>query len=209
MNLFWFQAVVGVSAEPDGRSRANVQYDFSLWDAAVAKARSYGIKVQFALTGDPPGFACGKTNGALDKCNGFKPDRTLFADFVRAAVDHFRGRVTRFSLWNEPNWYTWISPHKQSPRLYRRLYQAGYKAAKKANPNAEVVMGEFAPHFQPGISNPPLQFIRQMVCVNKKLKRIKGAKRKCPGKLQARRVLHASVRLRAQADEEARATRTS
>ena len=92
--------------------------------------------------------------------------------------------MNRFSTWNEPNWYTWISPHNQAPRLYRRLHQAAYKAAKKANPNAEVVLGEFAPHFQPGISTPPLQFIREMVCVNKKLKRIKGARKKCPGKLK-------------------------
>ena len=90
MNLFWFQAVVP-SQQNLTTKPANVQYDFSLWDAAVAKARSYGIKVQFALTGDPPRFACGKPNRALDKCNGFKPDRKLFADFVRAAVSHFRG----------------------------------------------------------------------------------------------------------------------
>ena len=40
-------------------------------------------------------------------------------------------------------------------------------------------MGELAPHFQPGISTPPLQFIREMVCVNKRLKRTKSANRKC------------------------------
>jgi hypothetical protein len=182
MNLFWFQAVTPSQQELTTKP-GNIQYDFTLWDNAVAKARSYGIKVQFALTGDPPVFACGRTR-ALDKCDGYKPNRKLYAHFVRAAVNHFQGRVKRFSLWNEPNWYTWISPHKQAPRLYRRIYQAGYKAAKKANRKAEIVLGEFAPHFQPGISTPPLQFIREMVCVNKKLKRIKGARRKCPGKLK-------------------------
>jgi hypothetical protein len=182
MNVFWHEAVVAGQREQRTKP-GNVQYDFSRWDGAVAKARSYGIKVQFALTGDPPVFACGRIR-AVDKCNGFKPDRKLYADFVRAAVAHFRGRVSRFSMWNEPNWYTWISPHRQAPRLYRRLYQAGYKAAKRANRNAEVVMGELAPHFQPGISNPPLKFIREMVCVNKRLKRIRGARRKCPGKLK-------------------------
>ena len=38
-------------------------------------------------------------------------------------------------------------------------------------------MGETAPHFQKNISTPPLQFIREMVCVNKKLKRIRSAER--------------------------------
>jgi hypothetical protein len=182
MNVFWHEAVVAGQREQTSKP-SDVQYDFTRWDQAVAKARSYGIKVQFALTGDPPVFACGRIR-PVDKCNGFKPDRKLYADFVRAAVSHFKGRVSRFSMWNEPNWYTWISPHKQAPRLYRRLYQAGYKAAKKANRKAEVVMGELAPHFQRGISNPPLKFIREMVCVKKNLKRIKGARKKCPGKLK-------------------------
>ena len=62
MNLFWFQAVVP-SQQRLTSTPADVQYDFSLWDAAVAKARSYGIKVQFALTGDPPVFACGSRRG--------------------------------------------------------------------------------------------------------------------------------------------------
>jgi hypothetical protein len=182
MNVLWFQAVV--ASQRNQRTKpANIQYDFSQWDAAVNKARSYGIKVQFALAGDPPNFACGSKEDPYE-CDGFKPNRKLFADFVRATVSHFKGRVSRFSMWNEPNWYTWISPHKQAPLLYRKLYQAGYKAAKKANRKAEVVMGELAPHFQPNISTPPLQFIREMVCVNKKLKRIKGAKKKCPGKLK-------------------------
>ena len=56
---------------------------------------------------------------------------------------------------------------------------AHYKAIKKQNKKAEVVIGELAPHFQKGISIPPLQFIREMVCVNKRLKRIKGANKKC------------------------------
>jgi hypothetical protein len=182
LNILWWQAVV-----PNQRNKrtapANVKYDFSLWDSAVNRARAYGLKVQFALAGDPPKFACGNKKAPY-KCDGYKPNRKLFADFVRAAVSHFKGKVSRFSMWNEPNWYTWITPHKNAPLIYRGLYQAGYKAAKSANPGAEVVLGELAPHSRPGLSTAPLQFIREMVCVNKKLKPIKGAKKKCKGKLK-------------------------
>lgn len=177
VNVLWFQAVVASQSNRTTKP-ANVRYDFSLWDSVVDRARAYGIKVQFALTGDPPRFACGNKKKPYE-CDGYKPNVNLFADFVRATVAHFRGRVSRYSMWNEPNWYTWISPHKNAPLLYRKLYQAGYKAAKAANPNAEVVIGELAPHFQRGISTPPLQFIREMVCVNKKLKRTRNANRTC------------------------------
>ena len=177
INVLWFQAVVG--NQQNLRSKpANIRYNFDLWDSIVNRARAYGIKVQFALAGDPPRFACGNKKKPYS-CDGYKPNNKLFAHFVKATVSHFKGRVSRYSMWNEPNWYTWISPHKNAPLIYRKLYQAGYKAAKSADPKAEVVIGELAPHFQKGISNPPLNFIREMVCVNKKLKRIKGANKKC------------------------------
>ncbi len=179
MNILWWQTLPAAQ-RTQTTVPANIQYDWSVWDAAIARARAYGIQVQLDLTGDPPAFACGNLRPPY-ACDGFKPNRDLFAHFVGAAVAHFRGRVNRFSLWNEPNWYTWISPHDQAPLLYRKLYQAGYAAAKAANPNVEVVIGEFAPHFQKGISTPPLQFIREMVCVNEQLKRIKGARKKCNG----------------------------
>ena len=179
MNILWWQTVPA-SQRTQTSVPANIQYNWSIWDAAIARARAYGIQVQLDLTGDPPAFACGNKQAPY-ACDGYKPDEALFAQFVGATVAHFRGSVSRFSLWNEPNWYTWISPHDEAPILYRRLFQAGYAAAKAANPSAEIVLGEFAPHFQRNISTPPLQFVREMVCVNKKLKRIKDADQKCTG----------------------------
>ncbi len=187
MNILWWQPIP--EAQRNQRTKPS---PISLRLQRLGQRRSrvrraYGIKVQLDLAGDPPAWACGNKKVPY-ACDGFKPNRALFAHFVRAAVNHFQGRVSRFSLWNEPNWYTWISPHKQSPILYRKLYQAGYKAAKKANKKAEVVMGELAPHFRPGLSIAPLKFLREMVCVNKKLKRTKNANKKCgrkPLKLDA------------------------
>ena len=179
MNVLWWQPVP-VAQRTQTTVPSPIVYDWSVWDRAVDRAAAYGIKVQLDLTGDPPAWACGSKLPPY-ACDGFRPDVNLFAHFVGSAVAHFRGRVNRFSLWNEPNWYTWISPHDEAPLIYRRLYQAGYDAAKAANPGVEVVMGEFAPHFQRNISTPPLQFVREMVCVNKRLKRIRGARKKCTG----------------------------
>ena len=182
MNVLWYAAVPS-SQRNQTSVPANPAYDFRTWDTAIARARAYGMKVQLDLAGDPPTYACGSKEAPY-QCDGFKPNVRLWKDFVSAAAAHFKGSVSRYSLWNEPNWYTWISPHKKSPLLYRKLVQAGFKAIKAQNPNAEVVIGELAPHFQRGISIPPLQFIREMVCVNKRLKPIKGARRKCKGKLK-------------------------
>jgi hypothetical protein len=177
LNILWWQAVP-LSQRNSKTVPANPAYDFSLWDTAVARAKAYGITPQLALAGDPPTYACGNKRDPYD-CDGYKPVIKLWKDFVRAAASHFKGKVKRYSIWNEPNWYSWLTPHKKSPLLYRKLAQTGYKQLKKVKKKNEVVIGELAPWFQKGHSIAPLDFIRQMVCVNKKLKPIKGAKKKC------------------------------
>jgi hypothetical protein len=177
MNLQWYQAVPQAQRNQTSVP-SDINYDFRAWDSGIARAKAYGIKTQLVLTGDPPAWACGSKKPPFE-CDGNKPVIRLWKGFVKAAARHFKGKVKRYSIWNEPNWYTWLSPHKKSPLLYRKLVTTGYKAIKKQNKKAEVVIGELAPHFQKDISIPPLQFIREMVCVNKKLKRTKNANRKC------------------------------
>jgi hypothetical protein len=182
MNILWWQAIP--AAQRNQRTvPSTIRYDFTGWDQAIARAKAYGIKTQLDLAGDPPAWACGSKEVPYE-CDGFKPRVKLWKHFVKAAAQHFKGRVKRYSLWNEPNWYTWLSPHKNAPLLYRKLVQTGYKAIKRENRKAEVVIGELAPHFQKNISIPPLEFIRRMVCVNKRLKPLPGANRKCRGKLK-------------------------
>ena len=177
MNILWWQAV-----PPSQRNQktvpSNITYDFRPWDTAIFRGSQWGIKTQLDLAGDPPAWACGNKRVPYE-CDGYKPNLRLWKGFVKAAARHFKGDVNRISMWNEPNWYTWISPHKKAPLIYRKMVQAGYKQVKRVDKGMEVVAGELAPHFQPGISTPPLQFIREMVCVNKRLQRTRRANRKC------------------------------
>ena len=168
LNILWWQAVPNEAVRNQKTVPSTIAYDFRPWDAAIARANAWGIDTQIDLAGDPPAWGCGNEKVPYE-CDGYKPKVKLWKGFVRAAAEHFEGRVKRYSLWNEPNWYTWLSPHKKAPLLYRKLVQTGYKQIKRVDKTNEVVAGELAPHFQPRISTPPLQFIREMVCVNKKL----------------------------------------
>jgi hypothetical protein len=71
-----------------------------------------------------------------------------FSDYVRAVVERYDGdgyadapgspRVAVWQIWNEPNaWETWPG----SPAEYAALLEAGYAAAKAADPNAIVAVG--------------------------------------------------------------------
>jgi hypothetical protein len=179
LNVLWWQTMP--AAQALARSKpGRIAYDWSRWDDAIARAKDFGMKVQLDLTGDPPRWACGRKLAPGD-CDGLTPNTSHFKQFAQAAARHFRGRVSRFSIWNEPNWTTWLRPHKKAPLIYRKLYQAGYAGVKKGNRGADVWMGELAPYFQKGLAIAPLDFIRRMVCVNKRLERTKTAKRDCKG----------------------------
>jgi hypothetical protein len=106
----------------------------------------------------------------------FKPNTAEFGKWAGVVAEHFAGRVDRYSIWNEPNWRTWLGPLANGPGLYRSLYTRGYTAIKKADPRAKVLIGETSPYGRPGLSTSPIAFLRKVACVNAKYKRVGGCK---------------------------------
>jgi hypothetical protein len=147
-------------------------YDWTRFDAAVEGERARHLRPQLTLTGPAPAWATGDGKPGV-----YDPDPRQYARFVAAAVEHFRGRVARYSLWNEPNWPTWLAPAKRAAPIYRALYKQGYAAAKRADPRARVLFGELAPLGKPEAAIPPLEFLRDVVCRDRKLHRV----RRCAG----------------------------
>jgi hypothetical protein len=145
-----------------------VKYDFSRWDTLVNNSRKKGFKVQLALAGPVPRWAHPKGTP-----NVYKPNAKYYGQWVSAVVKHFKGRVTRYSIWNEPNHTAWLKPLSQGPKLYRALYTAGYAAAKKADPKAQVFIGETAPYYLKNRSTAPLAFLRGVTCLNAKYKKVR------------------------------------
>jgi len=160
------------------RKPAAVNYDFGGFDALIDRAAQDGVRIHVSLTGPAPRWANAKRFVA--KRGWYKPSATEFGKFAALAAEHFKGRVDRYSIWNEPNWKTWLGPLGSGPALYRALYVKGYDAIKAADPAAKVLIGETAPFSRPGYSTSPLAFLRGVTCVNKNYKRT----RSCP-KLKA------------------------
>ncbi len=159
------------------RKPGQIQYLFDPFDQLVDAAAEEGIRIHLSLTGPAPRWARPK---ASIKQAWFKPNTREFGEFAGVVAEHFAGRVDRYSIWNEPNWKTWLGPVKSAPTLYRNLYTGGYAAIKKADRRAKVLIGETSPYGRPGLSTAPLAFLRSLTCVNKKYKRT----RSCP-KLKA------------------------
>jgi hypothetical protein len=169
-NVNW-DVTVGKSARRK-RVPRKIKYDFGRWDALVDSAAKRGINVQLGLTGMAPAWAT-----ANKKIGPERPNPKLYKHFVRAAARHFKGRVHRYSPLNEPNHRGWLSPLKTQAKQYRKLYTVAYNQIKKVDPEAEVLFGELAPYASnPKNAQPPLKFLRDVACVNRRWNRVRACK---------------------------------
>jgi hypothetical protein len=116
-------------------------------------------------------------------------------------------RVTHWSLWNEPNFPSWLLPQWKrlrrsyravSPHLYRRLADAGWAGLHASNHGEDVILlGETAPYGprrpkRPGTRGlmAPPEFVRELYCVNRRFRPYRGRSaraRGCPSTARARR----------------------
>jgi hypothetical protein len=146
-------------------------YNFTAVDALIDAAARHGIRIQLTLTGKAPAFATGNRRVGV-----WQPSGKLFAKFASVAAQHFRGRVDRYSIWNEPNYAGWIAPLREQPRIYRDLYINGYDAIKKADPRAKVLIGETVPYSIRRLAQSPIAFLRGVLCVDGNYRKVGGCK---------------------------------
>ena len=141
------------------------------YEAAVDRVRSRGRRVQLTLSGPAPRWATGNR-----RVSAYAPSARHYADFAREVAERLEGRVARYSIWNEPNWWNLLRPHRSAARIYRRLFLRGSAAIRAADPAAKVLIGELAPLAQPTAATAPLRFLRRLTCSDGAWRRT----RRCP-----------------------------
>lgn len=101
-------------------------------DNVVDMARARGLKVLAVLWGSP-GWANGGQTYTVAPTNAAD-----YASIAGWAADHFRGRVSAWEVWNEPNSDTFW---KGTISQYAGLLRAAYPRFHAADPTAPVVLG--------------------------------------------------------------------
>lgn len=178
VNLIWNR----VAPSPQqSELPGEISYDFSQYDPGINQALSRGVKVQLSLMGGAPAWASGD-----GRISNYLPDPVLYREFARQAALHFQGRVTRFSVWNEPNWPSQLAPQAggRAARHYRRLFQEGSAGFRQGNPDAQVLIGETSPQGKLTSKGPalaPLAFLRIITCSNREFTRVKCARLQAEG----------------------------
>lgn len=71
-----------------------------------------------------------------------------YGDFVYAFVSHFKGRISHYIIWNEPNIASEWGQRTPDPRGYAELLQVAYKRAKQADPDCIVLLAGLAPNLE-------------------------------------------------------------
>jgi polysaccharide biosynthesis protein PslG len=107
---------------------------FQEHDRIVSRARARGLKMYGTLA-YTPSWASGQPDPAVPPVQ--PGDWTTF---VTAVVGRFRGTVSHWGIWNEPNLPGY---GKMTPAEYRDvLLKPGYGAVKAADPGAQVVSAD-------------------------------------------------------------------
>jgi len=181
VNLRWSD--VAPSSESRDRPKVDLKdpasYNWSRYAPMLDIAKEKGWKVLVSLAGGAPRWG---TQGARDHIT--RPRPSDYQNFATAAARRFGSGVAYWSIWNEPNFRTFLAPQfvkgkPASPAIYRKLYIAGQKGLKAGTSKPRVLIGETAPRAgADGVA--PLAFLRGMLCLSSSYKKSK----KC-GKLTA------------------------
>lgn len=131
---------------------SSAAYDWSKLDMVVDAAAERDMGVLGVISGTPA-WAGFPLNG--------HPSPTEYAEFASAVAARYRGKISAYEIWNEPNGVTFFSP--VSAKAYTDLLKAAYPAIKAADPDATVVGGVLgAVGNIPGISVSAAGFVKQM-----------------------------------------------
>src|SRR3954466_9147186 len=170
--------------EPEAKTKPDFDaadpnaYPADKWDkldALIAAAKARNVQVMLTLTGPIPRWA---TKAKKDKVS--YPDPKEFGAFATAIGRRYGADVSTWSIWNEPNQPQFLKPQyksgkPQSPKLYRKLYQAAYAGLRSTPANADdtILIGETSPRGNENVVH-PLAFLRGMLCLDSKYRKSKS-----------------------------------
>jgi GH35 family endo-1,4-beta-xylanase len=125
------------------QSDAN-RYDWTHSDLVVDAAQAEGITLIARLDGVPDwARPSDKTWKYLD------PQHYAdYGNFVYAFVSRYKGKVSHYIIWNEPNTAAEWGQRRPDPQAYANLLKVAYAQAKQADPTCIVLLAGMAPNLE-------------------------------------------------------------
>jgi hypothetical protein len=208
--VFWNQVTPSPLSthRPAGFDGSNpAAYPANLWnryDGLVRGAQARGMDLLLSPSSPMPAWASG-CKASLKVRKVCRPNPTQFKRFVQALGTRYSGsyadenegggvlpRVSRWSIWNEPNQGGWLQPQATkrgalAPALYRQLVRAAILGLRASGHGSdEILFGETAPIGRssgPAASRPtpPGVFLRDMLCIDSRGRALRRRSLDCGG----------------------------
>lgn len=125
--------------------KAKGVFDFTRSDEWVNDAASKGMQIVSLLC-----FSNSLYNGGLDVKTGPFTQEQLdgYVNYVKQVVSHYKGKISAYELWNEPNISFWLP--EPNVMDYARLVKAASLAIRSIDPEATIIAGSVATQNGPG-----------------------------------------------------------
>ena len=121
-----------------------LRYDWDHADKVADAAKAAGVTLLARLDGVPTwAHPANTTWKYLDEAH-----YADYGDFVYAFVSHFKGRISYYIIWNEPNTAAEWGQRPPDPKAYADLLKIAYTRAKEADPNCVVLLAGLAPNLE-------------------------------------------------------------
>jgi hypothetical protein len=184
LNLYWDEVAPKGRRKPRGFDGADpADYSWGGYDNTVQAILDRGMRPFLSLGGRGPRWATGNRG----RPGTYRPKPKEFQRFAQAAGRRFPN-VDIWSIWNEPNLYSWLGPQRRkrvpvSPSIYRNLYLAGHRGLRASgNGGDTILLGELMPRGGTDPRKvPPLQFLREMACLDSNYRQYRGRAAKLRG----------------------------
>ena len=130
-------------------------FDWRPMDRIVEHASARGLRILATITNTP------QWAGAVDKHTAHPRSAQRYGTFAGVVADRYRGTITQYEIWNEPNGKLFFEP-LPDPALYTAMLIAAYRAIKAADPEAFVVAGALGATDTSDINIAPVEFLEAM-----------------------------------------------
>ena len=178
------------------------------YDRVVRLAKKHDLGVLMNVTGPAPNWAASPKGTGFNKNRVVYPRVSPFHDWVHAVGRRYSGtypdpeargtalpRVAHWSVWNEPNFPSWLYPQWRrirgrlvaaAPIRYRLLVEASHRALRDTGHGDDTfLLGETAPGGERSRKRGvlPLIFLRELYCLDRGYRPYRGnaaRQRGCP-----------------------------
>ncbi|MCY3833709.1 MAG: hypothetical protein OXG85_11880 [Chloroflexi bacterium] len=125
----------------DGDGQLDTISTWTKYDQIVDMTEAYGLRLLVRLS-NPPAWS-----RADPEIGDHAPPDDLqdFVNYATAVAQRYRGRITHYQVWNEPNIYPEWGNQPINPPRYVELLCRAYRALKAVDPDIVVVSGAIAP----------------------------------------------------------------